>query len=122
MDNKNDRPNSSASESKTREKKIITKDYVKQLPLSFKSLIDTMENVFDMLQDRGFASLKDKTVVIALGSTGVGKSTMLNSLTFGPQALEMKKIEKPATSQTGSKKKKNKNSKTIVNFVIDFKE
>lgn len=36
---------------------------------------------------------KDQDVVLAIGTTGCGKSTMLNSLIWGPESLEIKKID-----------------------------
>ena len=38
-------------------------------------------------------NLKDKEGIIAVGNTGSGKSTMLNSLMHGPMALNEIKLE-----------------------------
>ena len=38
--------------------------------------------------------IKGADIVIAIGNTGAGKSTMLNSLVFGTDKLEMKKTDK----------------------------
>lgn len=35
---------------------------------------------------------KGQNVILAVGSTGCGKSTMLNALIWGPESLEPKKI------------------------------
>lgn len=35
----------------------------------------------------------DQNVILAIGTTGCGKSTMLNSLIWGPKSLSMKKIQ-----------------------------
>ena len=75
--------------------------------MSLRSVIDTMDCVYRVIEERDFKSLKEKTVIIALGSTGVGKSTMLNSLIYGPEALEIKKIERQNSSASTSSKKKN---------------
>lgn len=41
-----------------------------------------------------FDNLKNTTVILALGSTGNGKSTLLNSLVNGSDTLQMKIIDK----------------------------
>ena len=38
--------------------------------------------------------IKGADIVIAIGNTGAGKSTMLNSLVFGSDKLEMKTTDK----------------------------
>ena len=36
---------------------------------------------------------KDQDVVLAIGSTGCGKSTMLNAILWGPESLSVQKID-----------------------------
>lgn len=38
---------------------------------------------------KGLLTVKDKDLVIALGNTDTGKSTMLSSLIYGPDKLEV---------------------------------
>lgn len=42
----------------------------------------------------GLHQIKDADIVIAIGNTGAGKSTMLNSIVFGTDILEVTKSEK----------------------------
>ena len=46
--------------------------------------------------ERAFKNLKklqNKNIILAVGNTGCGKSTMLTSLMYGPESLEMIKID-----------------------------
>ena len=47
----------------------------------------------------------DGDLVIVLGNTGCGKSTMLNSILLGPDSLELKEV-KVEVEANGRKKKK----------------
>lgn len=47
--------------------------------------MDLLEEVIESLK-----ILKDADVVLVLGNTGCGKSTMLSSLIYGPHSLEEK--------------------------------
>ena len=50
----------------------------------------------------------DANLILAIGVTGGGKSTMLTSLVFGPQALELQKtkVEYNVPTRSGEVKKK----------------
>jgi len=47
--------------------------------------VDLLEEAIEALK-----ILKDEDVVLVLGNTGSGKSTMLSSLIYGPDTLEEK--------------------------------
>lgn len=67
----------------------------------------------------------DQDMVIAIGNTGCGKSTMFSSLLYGPDALEKKAIFEEVEILAPSDKDKNKRvsvKKQIKRFVIDTKE
>ena len=53
--------------------------------LSLRNLVDLLEEAIEALK-----ILKDEDVVLVLGNTGSGKSTMLSSLIYGPDTLEEK--------------------------------
>jgi len=73
-----------------------------------------LENLVAILE-RAYKTLKDihqANLILAVGNTGCGKSTMLTSLMFGTDALEEKKIEYeidiPLADGSIKKKKKKK--------------
>ena len=46
--------------------------------------------------ERAFTSLKklqNKNIILAIGNTGCGKSTLLTSMMYGPESLELIKID-----------------------------
>ena len=53
-----------------------------------------------------FDQIKDQDVVLAVGNTGSGKSTMLTALIFGPNELHLTKIKKEIRLADGRKKVK----------------
>ena len=63
--------------------------------------------------------IEGKEVILAIGQTGCGKSTMLTALVYGPQALQQEKLEKESVV-----KDSNGNNKTITSkqFVISQKQ
>lgn len=55
----------------------------------------SLENIMFVLE-RAFTSLKklqNKNIILAIGNTGCGKSTLLTSMMYGPESLEMIKID-----------------------------
>lgn len=58
----------------------------------------------------------DKTLVMAIGNTGCGKSTMFNSLAFGTKSLEVKRIkqEKIVRHANGDEKARQVRSVTVI--------
>lgn len=56
-------------------------------------MLVTLDNLV-MILEEGYKTLSEvnnANLILAIGSTGCGKSTMLTSLIFGPDALEVKK-------------------------------
>ena len=55
----------------------------------------TLDNLYGYLKEsfKYISVVKDSPCIIALGNTGCGKSTMFNSLIYGPECLK-KKTEK----------------------------
>ena len=45
---------------------------------------------------KGLNKLQSSNIVVAIGKTGSGKSTMLNSIVFGPDKLKTTKINRKA--------------------------
>ena len=55
----------------------------------------SLENIMFVLE-RAFTSLKklqNKNIILAIGNTGCGKSTLLTSMMYGPESLELIKID-----------------------------
>lgn len=55
---------------------------------NLENIVTILEEAFKFLQ-----KIEGKNIILAVGNTGCGKSTMLTSLMYGPEALEIKKIE-----------------------------
>ena len=68
---------------------ILNKEVIKDMAVTLDNLVLILEEAYKKLTDINHANL-----ILAIGSTGCGKSTMLSSLMFGPDALEMKKTKK----------------------------
>ena len=84
------------------------------MAVSLDNLVMILEEAYKMLNDINHANL-----ILAIGSTGCGKSTMLTSLMFGPDSLENKKTkEELEVPMPGGGFKK----KMIVQTAIDQKE
>lgn len=54
----------------------------------------SLQSVIDVcriaLKEIDQSNIADKQLLIAVGNTGCGKSTMISSLVFGPEMLELK--------------------------------
>lgn len=50
--------------------------------ITLSNLIYNLENIFPTLE-----ALENKSIVCAFGDSGIGKSTLLNSLVYGPDVL-----------------------------------
>lgn len=59
------------------------------MPFTLENLILVLDQIYGQLE-----VAKDADLILAIGSTGCGKSTMMTSLVFGPNALEIKTINK----------------------------
>lgn len=60
----------------------LTREYIQNLEMTLENFVRTLQKAFQNLE-----YLKGKNIILALGYTGCGKSTMLNSLLFGPESL-----------------------------------
>jgi len=65
----------------------LEKASLRNEPCTLHNIARYLKALFDKLE-----LIKDQDLVIALGNTGCGKSTMLTSLLYGPEALEEKKL------------------------------
>lgn len=70
------------------EQDMLKKENIKKMPLDLATIRDVLQVAFKQLD-----KIKDADVVLVIGNTGSGKSTMLSSLLKGPDALESKIIE-----------------------------
>ena len=67
---------------------VLKKENVIQRELSLVSIVEVLREGFKALE-----RIRDANVVLVIGNTGSGKSTMLSSLLRGPDALEKKTIK-----------------------------
>ena len=80
---------------------VLTKDVILNMKSNLSSLVKCLEKAY---ADINIDKYANKNLVIAIGNTGCGKSTMLSSLLFGPDSLMIKKIKKEITLATGKRK------------------
>ena len=85
------------------------KQVVRNLQLSLENIVNVSEAAFAKI-----SHLKEKELLLAFGNTGCGKSTMISSLVFGPDKLEMKAVPE--------KKMVRGVEKTYYNKIIDQRE
>jgi hypothetical protein len=92
----------------------IEKDNILTQPCTLENIAKYLNSSFKMLQQ-----VKDKNVIMALGNTGCGKSTMLNALVMGPEVLQETSltITMEINGAGGVKKTKTKKQK-----VVDLKD
>jgi predicted GTPase len=69
-------------------KGILDKENVLKMHCNLENIVIILEEAFKFLQ-----KIEGKNIILAVGNTGCGKSTMLTSLMYGPEALELKKID-----------------------------
>lgn len=66
---------------------ILSKANVIKRELSLHSIKEVLTEAFKVVE-----KIRGANIVLVIGNTGSGKSTMLSSLLRGPQALEVKQI------------------------------
>lgn len=66
----------------------IDSEDIKKMHLTLPNLVKCVQHLIQKVKQ-----VEDLDIVIVLGDTGSGKSTMLNSLVFGPKSLALKTIE-----------------------------
>lgn len=64
---------------------LLSKDSVKKMPKSLVAMAIALHQAF-----KKFEIANDADIVLAVGNTGCGKSTMLSSLIDGPNSLQTK--------------------------------
>lgn len=67
----------------------FTKEAILKDGENLKNFVDTIHQAV-----QGLIKVKEADVVLAIGNTGVGKSTMLSSIVFGPKKLRTAKNKK----------------------------
>ena len=67
---------------------VLRKKNVFQMQCNLENIMFVLERAFKNLK-----KLQNKNIILAVGNTGCGKSTMLTSLMYGPESLEMIKID-----------------------------
>ena len=87
--------------------KYLNKENVKPLQFNLDNLVMILEEAYKTLN-----KVNQSNLILAVGNTGCGKSTMMTSLMFGVDALEETKIEYeieiPMANAPNRKKKKKK--------------
>lgn len=70
----------------------LTRESIRNLPCNLRSIFEVLSRAFDEFdKNNSFSMLdKDDQVVLTYGMTGSGKSTLINSLLFGPESLQFK--------------------------------
>ena len=70
------------------------------------SLKNNLTNLIVVIQDmkNKLKEAENQDVILAIGSTGCGKSTMLNSLIWGPESMSLKSIDQDLILRDGTKK------------------
>lgn len=76
------------------------KEVVKKLPLTLDNVIKVCEVVLEKIKEQ---KIENETLLLAIGNTGCGKSTMISSLVFGPNRHELR--DKLFDAVDGKKKK-----------------
>ena len=88
----------------------LQREVVTKRPCTLNNMVLTLRPAFELLE-----GIKGKNVILCFGTTGCGKSTMLNSLIYGSSKLEKKKITETVTKPDGTQKQQKRG-------VIEMKE
>lgn len=92
---------------------IPTKEEIKKMECNFENLIPLLDLIFET-----FNMVEGADLVLSVGNTGCGKSTMINSLMFGTHSLEEKKLEFQVRGHRGKMKKV---QRTVIEQKEEFK-
>ena len=73
----------------------LTREGLRRLSCNLKNIYEVLWRAFEQFDKNTCNSIlnKDNVVVLTYGMTGSGKSTLINSLIFGPHALELKQLK-----------------------------
>ena len=89
---------------------VLLKQHIQTLKMSIANIAEVLKAALTK-----YEQAEKKEVIVAVGNTGSGKSTMLTSLIYGTDFLkEDKKPYYIMVPQQGGKEKKKKKSKTVV--------
>ena len=69
-------------------KMTVNRAIIDQMPLTLTNLMNSLSEFFNALNQ-----LKQYDLIIAIGNTGCGKSTMITSLVNGPDSLEIRNVQ-----------------------------
>lgn len=64
---------------------MINKEQISTLRFNISNIVIVLREVFKRLDVK---ELKEKDLILAIGNTGSGKSTMFSALVFGPDKLK----------------------------------
>ena len=67
---------------------IPTKEEIKKMECNFENLIPLLDLIFET-----FNIVDGADLLLSIGNKGCGKSTIINSLMYGPQSLEEKHLD-----------------------------
>lgn len=76
---------------------MLEKDNLVHKKCTLGNLVKVLKEAFKVLDQN---QIEKADIILAVGNTGCGKSTILNSLVFGPDSLQLKKIEEQYQVQT----------------------
>ena len=88
----------------------FSRDKVKALDVSLKQLVICLKEALN-----GVSQVNGKDIIVCLGNTGSGKTTMVNSLVHGPESLEIMEIKEKVKVKKGK-------TKEVKKMVIEQKE
>lgn len=92
---------------------IPTKEEIKKMECNFENLIPLLDLIFET-----FNMVEGADLLLSVGNTGCGKSTMINSFMYGPQSLEEKQLEFQVRGHRGKMKKL---QRTVIEQKEEFK-
>lgn len=92
---------------------IPTKEEIKKMECNFENLIPLLDLIFET-----FNMVDGADLLLSIGNKGCGKSTIINSLMYGPQSLEEKHLEFQVRGLRGKMKKV---KRTVIEQKEEFK-
>ena len=67
---------------------LLSKESISSLPLTLENLMNVLKQAYEYLDNVGLSkNASQNNLIVAIGNTGCGKSTMLTSLVYGPESL-----------------------------------
>lgn len=92
---------------------IPTKEEIKKMECNFENLIPLLDLIFET-----FNMVDGADLLLSIGNKGCGKSTIINSLMYGPQSLEEKHLDFQVRGLRGKMKKV---KRTVIEQKEEFK-